>query len=51
MKFAVTLKGIHWYSGKLSDAYAYVKQTWGSTEAAWEKGVKLTPAIPLVSGR
>lgn len=50
MKFDVIFKGIHWYSGKLSDAYAFVQQQWGSTEAAWEKGVKLTPTTVLQPG-
>ena len=51
VKFDVTFKGIRWYSGRLSDAFDYVQRQWGSTDAAWEKGVKLTPVIKIEPSR
>ncbi len=51
MKFDVTFKGIRCYSGRLSDAFEYVQQKWGSTDAAWEKGVKLTPVMTFALSR
>ena len=45
VKFDVTLKGVCWYTGRLQEAFAFVEQKWGSTDSAWERGVKLTPAV------
>lgn len=47
MTFAVTLKGIRCYCGKLTTAYRYIEETWGSCASAWAVGVKLEP----VAGR
>lgn len=45
MTFAVTLKGIRCYSGRLTTAYRYIEETWGSRASAWAAGVKLVPVV------
>ena len=50
MKFVVTLKGMHYFSGRLEDIYQFIEVTWGSHESAWERGVKVTPATAPPAG-
>jgi hypothetical protein len=51
VKFVVTLKGMHYFSGRLEDIYQFIEAKWGSHESAWEQGVKVTPAIAPPAGR
>lgn len=41
MGFESALKGISGYIGLLAEVCSIVERKWGSTEADWEKGVKL----------
>jgi hypothetical protein len=50
VKFVVTLKGMHYFSGRLEDIYQFIEVTWGSHESAWERGVKVTPATAPPAG-
>lgn len=41
MRFVITSKALESYLGMLAEAFAAIGQNWGSTEAYWERGVKL----------
>ncbi len=51
MRFVVTLKGIRYFSGYLTDSYDFVAQKWGNLNTAWECGVKLVRADSLPKER
>lgn len=46
MNFTVSHKGIRYFCGMLDDALRFIEKKWGSSDNAWEIGVKVLVVAP-----